>query len=86
MKKYVKLYVLKSIYYSLIYSHIVYATQVWTYASNANLDKNSYSVKKVVRMMTNNYRYPQIPATPLNPSNHIFMELRILKIHEVIKL
>ena len=39
IRKYVDLAVLKSIYYSLTYSHIVYAIQVWGPATDSELDK-----------------------------------------------
>ena len=35
IRKYLKLHVLKSIYYSLVYSHIVYAIQVWGSANES---------------------------------------------------
>ena len=84
IRKYVNIAILKSIYYSLIYSHIVYAIQVWGSASNTELDNILILQKKAVRMMVYKDQYPQIPG-PLNPSNPIFLELGILKIQDVFK-
>ena len=60
--------VLKGIYYSLIYSHIVYAIQVWGSAGENELLKILKLQKKAVRMMTYKDRYPKLPSR-LNPSN-----------------
>ena len=85
IRKYVDLHVLKSVYYSLIYSHIVYAIQVWGSANATELDKILILQKKAVRMMTYKDQYPQIPG-PRNPSDPIFAELCILKVQDVFKL
>ena len=85
IRKYVDLHVLKSVYYSLIYSHIVYAIQVWGSANVSELDKILILQKKAVRMMTYKDQYPQIPG-PRNPSDPIFNELGVLKVQDVFKL
>ena len=76
---------MKSIYYSLIYSHIVYAIQVWGSANDSELNKILILQKKAVRMMLFKDQYPQISGC-LNPSDPLFSELSILKIHDVFKL
>ena len=85
IRKYINTNILKSIYYSLIYSHIVYAIQVWGSASKTELKKILTLQKKAVRMMGYKDQYPQLPG-PLNPSNPIFLEVGILKVHDVFKL
>ena len=85
IRKYVDLRVLKNIYYSLIYSHIVYAIQVWGSANVTELDKILILQKKAVRMMTQKDQFPQMRG-PLNPSDPIFVELGILKVQDVFKL
>lgn len=85
IRNYVDLKVLKSVYYSLIYSHIVYAIEVWGSACITELDNILILQKKAVRMMTNTDQYPPIPG-PRNPSNPSFVALEILKIQEVFKL
>ena len=76
---------LKNIYYSLIYSHIVYAIQVWGSACDTELNKILVLQKKAVRMMTNNDYYPQIPGLLIS-TDPIFKELEILKVEDVFKL
>ena len=85
IRKYVKPSVLKSIYYSLIYSHIVYAIQVWGSASDSDLRKILTLQKKAVRMMTFKDQFPKIPGR-LNPSTPLFQELGILKVKDVFKI
>ena len=85
LRKYVNITVLKSIYYSLIYSHIVYAIQVWGTASDSELDRILILQKRAVRMMLFKDQYPPISGR-LNPTDPLFRKLGILKIHDVFKL
>lgn len=85
IRKYLNLHVLKNIYYSLIYSHIVYAIEIWGSANDTELQKIFMLQKKAVRMMSYKDQYPQIRG-PLNSSDPIFYELGILKVHDVFKL
>ena len=77
IRNYVPLSVLKSIYYSL-YSHIVYAIQVWGSANNNELHSILILQKKAIRMMTCKDQYPKIPG-PRYPSNPILLSLEYLK-------
>ena len=74
IRKYLNLHVLKNIYYSLIYSHIVYAIEIWGSAGDTELEKILMLQKKAVRMMSYKDQYPQIPG-PLNPSDLLFCAL-----------
>ena len=85
LREFMNTKMLKDIYYSLIYSNIVYAIQVWGSAGITELKKILILQKKAVRMMTNNDQYPLTPG-PLIPSNPIFKELGILKISDIFKL
>ena len=64
---------------------IIYAILVWGSANDTELEKILILQKKAVRMMLFKDQYPQIPG-PLNPSDPLFTELGILKIHDVFKL
>ena len=85
IRKYLNLNAMKSIYYSLIYSHIVYAIQVWGSANETELAKILTLQKKAVRMIMYKDQYPPMSG-PLNPSEPLFLALEILKIHDVFKL
>ena len=85
IRRYVDLSVLKSIYYSLIYSHLLYAIEVWGNACDTLIDKLLILQKKAVRMMTFKDNYPATPG-PLNPSDPIFKYLHILQFKDIYKL
>ena len=85
LKEFMNTKMLKNIYYSLIYSHIVYGIQAWGSASPTELNKILTLQKKAVRIMTDNHHFPQVPG-PLVSSNPLFRELEILKVGDVFKL
>ena len=85
IRKYINLIVLKSLYYSLIYSHIVYAIQVWGSAKKSDLKKILTLQKKAVRMMNFKDQFPKLTGR-LNSSNPLFVELGILKVSDVFTL
>ena len=84
IRHYVDLSTLKSIYYSLIYSHLVNAIEVWGNACDTLIEKLLTLQKKAVRLMVFKDNYPAIPG-PLNPSDPIFKYLHILKIRDIYK-
>ena len=85
LKKFMNTKMLKNIYYSLIYSHIVYGIQTWGSACPTELNKILILQKKAVRIITNNYHFPLLPG-PLVSSNPLFRELEILKVGDAFKL
>ena len=79
---------LRTIYYSLVYSHLNYGIQVWGSACKTDLDKILILQKKAVRAMTG-HRWYQTYGNPgpLTPSDDpLFKSLGILKIYDVYKL
>lgn len=85
LRPFVNINVLKNVYNSLIYSHIVYGIQVWGSACDSVLRQILTLQKKAVRMLTSNDNYPITPG-PLPATNPLFKELRILKVKDVFKL
>ena len=73
-----------NVYYSLIYSHISYAIEVWGSACKSELDKILVLQKRVIRMMTLNDVYPNVPG-PLPSSGPIFAKLGTLKVDDIFK-
>ena len=47
-------------YYSLIYSHIIYAIEAWESACKTKLDKILILQKRDMRLMTYNDTYPNV--------------------------
>ena len=76
---------LKNIYYSLVYSHIVYAIHVWGSAGKSELDKIFILQKRAIRLISNKAKRPSIPG-PLVSTNPMSYKLEILKINDIITL
>ena len=56
---------MKNVYYSLVYSHIIYAIEIWGSAFKSDLDKISILQKRVMRLLTFNDIYPITPGLGL---------------------
>ena len=70
--------ILLTIYYSLIYPHLIYTIEAWANACPTFMNKILTLQKRVVRaILHKDYSFP--------PSNPMFIELRILKIHNILK-
>ena len=70
---------LKNIYYSLLYSHLVYAIQVWGSACSSEINKILVLQKRAIRIITHNNTFPSVPG-PLHPTAPVFYKLEILKV------
>ena len=75
---------MKNVYYSLIYSHIIYAIEVWGSAFKTELDKILILQKRVMRLMTFNDEFPAIPGTSRS-ANPIFIKMNSTKVEEIYK-
>ena len=71
--------VMKNIYYSLVYSHIFYAIEIWGSAFKTDLEQ-----KRVVRLMTFNDVIPTTPG-PIRQTEPIFVKLKFLKVEDIYK-
>ena len=67
LRPFLPLNVLKNVYYSLVYSHIVYAIEVWGSTFKTEMDKILILQKKAMRLMTFMDSYPTI----CGPLNHL---------------
>ena len=84
IRPFVKTNILKNIYYSLIYSHLVYAIQVWGSAFETHKIKLMVLQKKAVRMIT--FNDERLQTWSLVHSSPLFKELEMLKINEIFEL
>ena len=73
---------MKNVYYSLIYSHIVYAIEVWGSAFKSELKKIFVLQKRVMRLLTFNDVYPTTPGPPI-PTEPFFAKLNVLKVDDI---
>ena len=76
---------LKNIYYSLLYPHLVYAIEVWGSACATEINKILVLQKRALRIITYNDRLPSVPG-PLRPSTPLFHKMDISKIYDVFQL
>ena len=78
---------LRTLYYSLVYSHLNYGIHVWGSACDTDLEKIFLLQKKAVRAMTGNRWYQKHSEPgPLASSGPLFKTLGILKIKDIYKL
>ena len=84
LKAFVPTQVMKSIYYSLVYSHIIYAIEVWGSTFHTELNKIFILQKRAIRLMNQRGNTPFLPG-PLTPSNPIFVKLNTLKVTDIYK-
>ena len=76
--------ILKMLYYSLVYPHLNYVTEVWGSADSIHLNRIFILQKRIVRMLTlndvrqNDFSFPS--------SNPLFFKLEILKIQDLFKV
>ena len=82
LKHYMNSKMLKNIYYSLIFSHIVYAIQIWGSACSTVMEKILVLQKKAVRIMSKHDDVLTFSG-PLVSTNPIFKKLEILKVEDV---
>ena len=85
LRPFLPLNVLKNVYYSLVYSHIAYAIEVWGSTFKTEMDKILILQKKAMRLMTFMDSYPTIPG-PLKTSGPIFFQLKTLKVMDIYHL
>ena len=78
---------LRTLYYTLVYSHLNYGIHVWGSACNTDLEKILLLQKKAFRAMTGNRWYQKHSEPgPLASSGPLFKTLGILKINDIFKL
>ena len=59
LRPFVNVNIMKSVYYSIIYPHLIYGLQVWGSSFKTELEKMNIMQKKAVRMTTFNDTYPR---------------------------
>ena len=85
LSPFLKSTMLRNVYYSLIYSHIVYGIQVWGSAGKTEIDKILVLQKRAIRLISNKAKRPVTPG-PLASTNPMFLKLEILKVNDIFTL
>ena len=76
LRQFVNMKMPKSIYYSLLYSHLVYAIQVWGSACSTEINNILVLQKRALRIITHNDYFPSVPG-PLHPTDPLFHKLEL---------
>ena len=85
LRQFMNTYMLKNIYYSILYPHLIYAIQVWGSACSSEINKILVLQKRALRIITHNNTIPSVPE-PLHPTAPLFRQLEILKVCDVFRL
>ena len=85
LSPFLKSTMLRNVYYSFIYSHIVYGIQVWGSAGKTEIDKILVLQKRAIRLISNKTKRPVTPG-PLASTNPMFLKLEILKVNDIFTL
>ena len=84
IRPFVNMKIMKTLYYSLIYPHLLYAIEVWGSADTSALNSLLVLQKRIVRLLSNSdtrlsdYSFP--PPTPL------FFREKLLKVQDIFKI
>ena len=78
LRKYIPKETITSVYYSIFYSHLTYACQVWSLTTQRNLDIINILQKNCLRII--NF------AAYNNHTNTLFYSYKLLKFEDIIKL
>ena len=84
LRPFVNVRIMESVYYSIIYPHLIYGLQVWGSAFQTELEKMNIMLKKAVRMITFNDTFP-IQGYGFCHSLPLFLKLEFLKISDIYK-
>ena len=82
LRPFVTTKIMKNIYYALVYSHLVYAIEVWGSACVTHMTKILTLQKRAIRLITYKDQFPTIPG-PLYPSEPLFLKLSFLKVEDI---
>ena len=87
LRKSMETKLLVNLYYSLVYSHIIYGIHVWGSACQNELNKIQVLQNKAVRVISNvqHFQIYGQPQGPLPATAPLFKNLEILKLDEVFK-
>ena len=84
IRPFINIKIMKTLYYSFVYPHLLYAIEVWGSADITHLNSLITLQKRVVRMIT----FSDIRQTDYSflPSDPLFLQLEIIKILDIFKL
>ena len=84
IRPFVNKHIIKMLYYSLVFSHLTYAVEVWGSADNSHLNRLLILQKRAVRILSHCEKRSE--DYYLTPSNPLFFKMEIHKIHDIFKI
>ena len=84
IKPLVNIKMMTTLYYSLIYPHLLYAIEVWGSAGTSVINNLLVLQKRIVRLLSNSDTRHSDYSFP--PSNPLFFKERSLKVQDIFKM
>ena len=84
IRPFVNIKIMQSLYYSLVYPHLIYAIEVWGSADDTHLNRVFILQKRIVRMI--NFTDKRQIDYSFPPSDPLFYKMDMLKVHDIFKL
>ena len=84
IRYFVDVKIIKTLYYSLVYPHLIYGIEVWGSADETHLNKLLILQKKIVRLIC--YSDVRHADYSFSPSNPLFYKLELHKIYDIFKI
>ena len=81
IRNFVDIKIIKTLYHSLVYPHLIYAIEVWGSANETHLNKILILQKKIVRLIS--FSDKRQPNYSFLPSDPLFFKLEIHKIQDI---
>ena len=84
IRPFINIKIMKTLYYSLVYPHLLYANEVWGSADIIHLNSLIILQKRVIRLISNTDRRLEDFSFP--PSDPLFSKMEIIKIQDIFKI
>ena len=84
IRPFINIKIMKILYYSFVYPHLLYAIEVWGSADTTHVNKLNILQKRVIRMISFQDRRQDDYSFP--PSDPLFVNLGIIKIQDIFKM
>jgi len=84
IRSFVNKHIIKMLYYSLVYSHLTYAIEIWGSADNIHLNRLVILQKRAVRLLS--YSDKRREDYSLTPSDPLFFKMELHKVCDIFKL
>ena len=84
IRPFVNIKIMKTLNYSLIYPHLLYAIEVWGSAGTSDINNLQVLQKRIIRLLSNSdTRYSDYSFPPSNP---LFFKEQLLKVQDIFKV